>query len=557
MTANVFSRRRFLQHSLYTGGVLGFAGLLAPPARAKFLPNPNAVVKTTSGKIRGGLADGVYIFRGIPYGADTGGANRFQPPKPRPAWTGVLDTLQYGNVSPQASSPFAATDPNRRMSMNLFTPLHSQPQSEDCLYLNVWSQGVGQRAERPVMVWLHGGGFATGSGASSLYEGTNLARRGDVVVVTLNHRLASMGFLNLAELGGERFSRSGMVGMMDIVLALQWVRDNIAQFGGDPNNVMIFGESGGGRKVTAMLGIPAAKGLFHRAVIESGPGIRFPTAETASQRAGFLMDELGLKHDEVDKLLQLPFGKITAAQSAAERRQAPLIPKDASPFESFGWAPVPGPDLPHWPFDPVAPQESIDVPVIIGTNRYELALMMAPNKALDHVDDAILLEQVKGFAGDRAESLIKHYKQAYPNADLRDIMLLSASDNQYRRHSITIAERKSALKRAPIYMYRFDWQTPVWDGLLKASHALEISFVFDNVQMNHGFTGGGPDAVALAAAMSKTWMQFARTGNPNNANIPTWKPYDTKDRATLLFNDTIQLVNDPDASARKYWQSLG
>ncbi|GAB1268598.1 carboxylesterase/lipase family protein [Aurantivibrio infirmus] len=558
--ASAINRRKFLKSSLNTAGVIGFSQLMAEKSFAEFLPNPDpkAVVETANGKIRGGISDGVHIFRGIPYGADTSGKNRFMPPQSPPNWEGIRDTLNFGNMAPQGGGGpgGAIPPPSVRVTRTLFAPLNSQAHSEDCLYLNVWSRGVNQSPTRPVMVWLHGGGFTSGSGASSLYEGTNLCRRGDVVVVTLNHRLGALAHLNLAEFGGEKFARSGMVGMLDIVKALEWVRDNIAQFGGDPNNVMIFGESGGGRKVSTLLAMPGAKGLFHRAVVHSGPGIRFPAVKIATRRAEIVMNELGLKTNQIEELQKIPFEKLIAVQALAERKVVAELPEGSSFFDGYGWSPVMGPDLPEWPFDPVASPAAKNIPIIIGSNRHEMALFISPNKNLDEVDEATLKNQVESFAGDHADHLIATYRKQYPQEKLRGILLLALADDRYRMDSIKIAERRVQQGGAPTYMYRFDWETPVWDGLLRASHALEIPFAFDNTQLCHAFTGGGPDAVALAAIMSETWIQFARTGNPNNAVLPEWKAYDEKNRATMTFNDVSALQNDPGKAEREVWKKI-
>lgn len=552
------NRRAFLKHSVYAASLLGVGGLLLPGrSDASLYPHPKAVVETTAGKVRGGVADGVHIFRGIPYGADTGGKNRFMPPQPVKKWSGIRDTLDYGNMAPQGGGlPPGQMPRGMRVTRSLFAPLNQQPHSEDCLYLNVWSRGVGESATRPVMVWLHGGGFTSGSGASSLYDGTNLVRRGDVVVVTLNHRLGALGHLDLSGIGGEEYASSGNVGMLDLVQALEWVRDNIAAFGGDPNRVMIFGESGGGRKVSTLLAMSAAKGLFHSAVIHSGPGLRFGSRETAQRRTEFLLAELGLNKADVKSLSKLPFDKIIAAQSLAERKLAAALGPDVSFFELYGWSPVLGPDLPEWPFDPVASPVSHDVPVIIGSNRFEMALFMSSNKDRDQIDEATLRNEVVSMVGDRADALIKVYREAYPQEDLRGILLLIMSDERYRMDSVTLAERKQALGGAPIYMYRFDWETPVWDGLLRAAHALEIPFVFDNAQLSSAFTGGGPDAVALAGVMADTWISFARSGNPNNDSLPEWRPYDSKDRATMLFDNNTRLEKDPGKVEREAWQKI-
>ncbi|MGH1472591.1 MAG: carboxylesterase/lipase family protein [Cellvibrionaceae bacterium] len=562
------SRRHFLKGGISSTGMvvsgIGLGSALSNKSNARVLPDNSAegIIKTTAGKIRGTMADGVRIYRGIPYGADTGGKNRFLPPQPVKQWDGIRDALEFGNMAPQAGGFAGPGRPpaDARITSTLFAPLTQQPQSEDCLYLNVWSKGVGKKANRPVMVWLHGGGFTSGSGASSLYDGINLCRRGDVVVVTINHRLGALAHLHLSPLNkdqyGDKYKNSGMAGMLDAVQALEWVKDNIKEFGGDANNVTIFGESGGGRKVSTLLATPSAKGLFHRAIIQSGPGLRFPTQEIATLRTKILMEELGLTADQTDKLLMIPFEKIAAAQGVAERKTVAQLPESAPFFDRYGWSPVVCDALPHSPFDPEAPQESLDIPVMIGTNRHEMALFISPNKALDTIDMKMLKTQVKPFAGDKADELIATYQKQYPEENLRGILLLMLADDRYRMDSITLAERKSKKKAAPIYMYRFDWETPVWNGLLRASHALEIPFVFNNAQLSDAFTGGGPDAVQLSAVMSDTWMSFARNGNPNNDMIPNWAPYDSEKRSTLLFNDSLKLIDDPGSVERMAWKDI-
>ncbi len=555
------SRRDALIRTGQLAGALALRGfapiLLWREVHAKFVPNsnPKAIVETTAGKVRGGIADGIHIFRGIPYGSQMVDKRRFMPPLPVEKWAGVRDMLELGNISPQGRMALGS---GTRSIALLMTPVWPNTQSEDCLNLNVWTPIVNSGGKRPVMVWLHGGGFETGSGNSPMNEGTNLARRGDVVVVAVNHRLGPFGYLHLGDLAGanSEFARAGNVGMLDIVLALQWVRDNIERFGGDPNTVMIHGESGGGRKVSTMLAMPAAKGLFRRAAIQSGPGLKFPSNETQTKRTVYLLQELGLSKNDLAKLQDIPADKLVAAGASASNKLRAEFGEGAPISESYGFAPTIGPDLPRSPFDPIAPDVSEDIPVLIGTNRHEMALSFATNEQFDEVSDAQLLEQARSRVGNYADELLNVYRNSYPKVSRRVLLLLLASDFSHRMDSIKLAERRFALHRAPTYMYRFDWETPVLNRLMLAAHSFEIPHVFDNAQLCSGMTGGGPDAVAMASNMCSAWIAFARIGNPHHSALPDWPSYNTSTRATMLFNDVSVLSSDPGKDERLAWQKI-
>ncbi len=405
------------------------------------------VVETTAGKIRGALEDKVSAFRGVPYGASTAGSARFMPPeKPQP-WSGVKDTIELGHRSPQGPSGLipevAATDVN-------------EPAGEDCLVLNVWTPSATSGHKRPVMVWLHGGGFTSGSGGFKIYDGVNLAGKHDVVVVTVNHRLNAFGYLYLADLGGAKYANSSNVGMLDIVAALQWVHDNISNFGGDPANVTIFGQSGGGAKVSTLLAMPAAKGLFHRAVIESGASLRGIARDAANKSTEAFLAKVGLKPDQIDQLQSMPVDRLTKALAGG--RFGPVVD---------------GKTLPANPFDPTASEISANVPLLIGTVQTEVTFF--PGQQLDPIDEAALRERVKQtFRSSDADTdkIIGVYKKVDPSISNIDIALESASDSFAWTNAMTAAERKAALGKAPAYMYYFKWRSPVRDGKLESGHAL-------------------------------------------------------------------------------------
>jgi para-nitrobenzyl esterase len=493
----------------------------------------DVVVDTTAGKIRGMNVDGIRTFKGVPYGASTGGANRFMPPKKPVAWTGVRDTLSLGPSSPQL--PGFKT-PEIQMMQNLA----SNPSSEDCLVLNVWTPGT-DNARRPVMFWLHGGGFQFGSGGQPFYDGANLARRGDVVTITINHRLGCMGYLHLGDLGGPAFAKSGNVGMLDAVAALEWVRDNIEKFGGDPKNVMIFGESGGGSKVSTLLGMPAARGLFHRAAIESGPGLTAVARETATRTATAFLKLLGLDKTQLDQLQKRSVEELIEAQSMVRGGFSPVHDGDVIPENMF---------------DPVATPISADVPLLIGSNKDEGTFLLQTDAELFTFDEAGLKTRVKNSAGgndEAAERILTIYRKTYPNAKPTDYWVQIYTDRSMRMRSITLAERKAAQKKAPVYMYFFAWNTVGFGGKYKTLHMSEIPFVFDNIWAAEAMTHGLPEAKALAAKVSSAWIAFARTGNPATKELPQWPPYLADSRSTMILDNSPRVENDPSHDLRLFW----
>jgi para-nitrobenzyl esterase len=388
------------------------------------------------------------------------------------------------------------------------------------------------------MLWLHGGGFRGGSGSNPGWDGTNLCLRGDVVVITINHRLSAMGFANFSEFSQD-FAASGQVGMLDIVQALKWVRTNIAQFGGDPNTVMIFGQSGGGRKVETLLAMPSAKGLFHRAAIESGIAIKVVDRDNAIRNAEMLLAKLGIPKTDVHKVRQLPLDQILIAAAAVDRELGSVD------LDTLGFSPsVDGKILPQHPFYPTASPVSPDVPVMIGNTRTEFT-GLTTELDLWHLDEDGMRSRIKELIGDQSESMIDLYRKYSPDATPSDIFFLIESDYLYGAKTMKIAERRAALGKGPVYLYYFTWETPVQDGQLKSPHNIEWPFAFDNVEICTALTGGGPEAMSLADKVSDAWIAFARTGNPNTTKLPHWPVLNSKDRATMIINNESKVVKDP------------
>lgn len=506
---------------------------------------PGGVVQTTAGKVRGLVQNGVHAFKGVPYGASTAGAGRFLPPaKPQP-WSNVREAFELGPRATQLDSQFHGVVPPEFEAMD-----PGGPMTEDCLCLNVWTPGLGTGHKRPVMVWLHGGGYTTGSGGFICYDGQALARKHDVVAVTVNHRLNIFGFLYLAELGGEKYAPASNAGMLDIVAALEWVRDNIAAFGGDPHNVTIFGQSGGGGKVSTLLGMPPAKGLFHRAIIQSGAQVTGLPRTAATKSAEAFLAQLGLK--QPDELQKVSTDQLLATLGAMSGNGMP-----GSGTLPLGPV-VDGRTLPADPFNPAASEISAGVPLLIGSTETEVAFF--PNQQLDPIDDANLharIKQILGRADDaRVDQVIAAYRKGRPGAGNTDLFLIVASDATFRQGIVTEAERKAAQGKAPVYHYYFTWRSPVRDGKLRAFHTLEIPFVFDNVDAAQVMTGSGQDRYALASQMSGAWAAFARTGDPNHSGLAHWPAFNNTARATMIFNNECRAVNDPYGEEQRMLRAL-
>jgi len=509
-----------------------------------------AIVETTAGKVSGSIRNGIHTFKGIPYAGPVGGAARFQPPvKPTP-WVGVRSSMQFGHVCPQVARTGWANDEEAW----LFSWDDGIP-GEDCLRVNIWTPGLNDNRKRPVMVWIHGGGFQAGSGQElPSYDGENLAKRGDVVVVSLNHRLAVLGFLNLAELGGERYASSANVGQLDLVAALEWVRDNIASFGGDPGNVTIFGQSGGGAKVSTLLAMPSAKGFFHKAIVQSGSGLRMVRPETSARLAAGVVAELGLNQHHLDQLHKLPVANLIAAGQAAMRKMGS---GGAGAYRVFqrgadraGWGPtVDGRILPQHPFDPQAPAISDGVPMLIGTTLNEFVSGIN-NPQVDDLTESELQARVREMYGERAGKIIEAYRKSNPTAKPFDLFSFISTVTT-RHNAVAQADLKVARGGAPVYQYLFTWQTPVLDGRPKAFHCAELAFCFDNIDRCLNMTGGGPEARALAARVSGAWIAFARHGNPNHAGLPKWPLYSAAKGEVMIFDNRCEVRNDPDRHERR------
>ncbi len=509
--------------------------------------NENAIVETTAGKVRGFTRNGINTFLGIPYAGTTEAKARYQPPAKVTPWTGVRSSMQYGFVSPQEPRAGWAND-----EVAWMFDWDDGRFGEDCLRVNVWTPALNDNTKRPVMVWLHGGGFSAGSGQElKSYYGENLSRRGDVVVVSLNHRLGVLGYLDLSEIGGPNYANSANVGMLDIVAALEWVRDNIANFGGDPSNVMIFGQSGGGGKVNTLMAMPSAKGLFHKAAVQSGSLLNAATKEDSAKLGSAVMQQLNLNAAQIDQIHDVPVEKLIAAGIAAVRSLAPPFqPGGAFRLPRIGWQPtVDGTVLPSQPWDPTAPALTADVPVIVGTVLNEFSSGLYDMK-LQTLTDAELLARVKAIHGVKSERIIEVFRSAHPNDKPGDIFSrISASP--VRQSGITQCERKAAQRAGPAFNYWFTWKTPVLDGRPGAFHCAELSFVFDNTDRCAPMTGGGPGPRALAAKVSGAWINFARHADPNHSGLPHWPSFTAEQCPTMIFDTECAMKNNADGAERK------
>jgi para-nitrobenzyl esterase len=489
------------------------------------------VVQTAAGRVRGVVKFGVHQFWGVPYAASTEGANRFMPPAKVASWTGVRECTQVGHRAPQ--------DPDGPIS-EVFALDRQEPMGEDCLNLNVFTPGVGS-GNRPVMVWLHGGGFAGGSGNWLLYEGTNLARKEDVVVVAVTHRLNLFGFLHLSDLGGgERWGHSSNVGMQDIVAALGWIKENIAAFGGNPSNVTTFGQSGGGSKVTTLMAMPSAKGLMHRAIAMSGAQVRGATRENATRAAEQFLAKVGVKSNQLDRLQQLPWRQLQEAFYAEPRIQG-----------LAGGPVVDGTTLPRDQWAPDAPAFSADVPLMMSSTETEDA-WNDPPPPLQMSDEDMMTRVRRIVRNDEAKAreMVALYRKTHPGISTTDVYLIMNADNTRRANAQLLCELKTAQAKAPAYLYYFNWRSPVHKGQMKAYHTLDIPFAFYNIDQAASMTGAMQDRYALAHKMSAAFAAFARTGNPNHSDVPMWPAFNARTYPTMVFGNECMVVNDPNREER-------
>lgn len=505
-----------------------------------------ARASTRQGEVEGYVSGDIFTFKGVPYADETGGEHRFLPPRTPKPWTGVRSARSYGPVAPQDKGTGRLNDEE-----SFVFNWNDSVVSEDCLRLNVWTPGL-DAERRPVVVWLHGGGFAAGSGHDlPAFDGENLARRGDVVVVTLNHRLNLLGFLDLSAYG-ERYARSANVGMLDIVAALEWIRDNIHAFGGDPGRVTVFGQSGGGAKVSVLMGMPRAKGLFHRAIVMSGSFGMANTRATSQRLAASLLRELGLTDDELDRLQSLPYARLRAAADAVLARENRPFPGfvDVRPANMrVDFAPtVDGDDLPDMPFRPNAPSLSAGVPMMIGSTLNEFA------HGINHPDieamgETELMSRVEQFAPGQSARIVAAFRATTPDASPFDLWsrIVSAP---VRQAAVDQAAAKASAGSAPAYLYWFTWRTPILDGRPRAFHCLDIPFIFANTDRCATMTGGGARARDLSLKMTDAFLAFARNGNPNTASGVAWPAFQPARARGMIFDDTCRVEPLSDASER-------
>jgi para-nitrobenzyl esterase len=504
----------------------------------------SAIVETSAGKVRGFVRNGIVTFKGIPYGATTAGEARFLPPAQPTPWTQVRASMSYGPVCPQPVRSGWLSD----RAAFLYDWDDGYP-SEDCLRLNVWTPAAQERGKRPVMVWLHGGGYEAGSSQElPSYDGENLSRRGDVVVVSINHRLNVFGYLNMAAVGGEKYARSVNVGMLDIVAALQWVRDNVVRFGGDPGNVTVFGQSGGGAKVSTLMAMPSARGLFHKAIVQSGSQLRLASAEASAAQAAAVLQELQAQGVGTEQLTQVPPARLVEIATAVKNKLQSAKPR-ASITDRLGWQPwIDGSVVTSHPFDPQAPALAAQVPMLIGTTMHEFssASMLPDPRSLT---EQWLVEDVAKTYGDSAQQIVDAFRRGHPGALPYELAAIIGATATFRAAAVRQAQLQST--NAPAYLYWFAWKTPVLDGIPLAYHCAELAFAFDNIDRCANSTGGTPEARDLAAKVSQAWIQFARTGNPNHSGLPRWPAVSAQTLPTMVFDSRCEVKNDPDADERR------
>jgi para-nitrobenzyl esterase len=551
------NRRKFMSAlgQSSAGVAIGAAAMASAPEEARaagqdgqvLLVGDNiALTDTQYGKVRGYVLRGIQYYLGIPYGADTSGANRFMPPqKPKP-WTNVYPALFWGNSAPQnMENRFANPYASFRDHWNYGDV------NEDCLKINVLTP-ANDGKKRPVMFWIHGGGFTSGNGIEQDgYNGENFARFSDAVFCSVNHRLGPLGFCNLAGVGGEKFAASGNVGMLDLVAALEWVRDNIAKFGGDPGNVTIMGQSGGGAKVCVLTAMPSAKGLFHKAVVLSGSSRKSGEKALSEKLGAAVVKEAGLSPAELDKLQAMPWKEFFAVATKAQQTWA----KEAGPGAGLlrGFSPVvDGAILPQHPYFPEAAPTAAGVPMIISSVQNEQSLSWADSslEAVTLDEAAEKLKERAGFGpgfGEKAKDVVESYSKAFPDKKPVEIWSMASSN---RQGVVALADVKSK-QPAPVFVDWFTWQPPLFDNRMRAFHCVDICFWYYNTDVMLTHTGGGPRPRALSTKMAGALLQFMKTGDPNGGGLPKWPKYSAAKGETMILDDTCTVKDDPDREARK------
>ena len=532
------------------------ATVLAGCAPLQTQAGGDPVVDTKSGRIRGEQRGHVHRFLGVPYAQSIGGANRFAPPKPVPAWSGLRDARRYADSSPQQAAEMDTP----------VTPAFAPPayvtRGDDCLALNVWAPANGAR-DLPVMVWLHGGGWTSGSGSCAIYDGEHLAERGDVIVVTINHRLGASGLTDFSRVLGGAFADSANLGIKDIVAALSWVHENIAAFGGNPGCVTIFGESGGGWKVNTLLATPSAKGLFHRAVVESGPLVRFMEPDKADEVASAVLAALGISRANAEQLHSLTWEQVVAAE--AKVLAATPMSFQAPGFPTGFWPVRDAALLPGHADDPAIAAVHRDVPLLLGQTGTEFTLFMLQDQAAYALDAAQLAQRVeRTFGATAAPGILASYRRDFPTLSPSGQWFRIFSDYAMGALNTAILDTRWHAGAKETYAYRFDWSTPILGGKLHSPHTIEIPFVFDNVNTPAGvtMTGGGAEAITLAKSVSQAWVTFAKTGRPAAPGLPDWPASGGIDRAAMHINIASHVAPymDPNMATiyrAKLWKAAG
>ncbi len=491
---------------------------------------PSHVVETAQGRYMGANVNGVQVFKGMRYGASTAGEGRFMPPKSAPKFSGMREALSYGDSTPQSATDFTK----------------AMPMSEDCLRINVWTPSA-DNSKRPVLLWFHGGGFEAGHGSGEMYDGTNMSLRGDVVVCTINHRLNVFGFCDLSSMLGEGFEQSGNVGYLDLVASMKWVRENIAAFGGDPENIMIYGQSGGGRKVSVCFAGAEANGMFHKGVVQSGSHNRIQTREQSAALTAGLLKALDIPVSEVLRLRDVP-------QAVLTKTQRVVIAKAGYRFEPN----IDGISFREHPFIPHAPAQTAQVPMMVGTTRTELSNQLGRSEEVYTMDEAQLKTRLmRFFPEEDVGGLVEVFKKSNPNANATERFFLIASWRSYVRNATVMAEKRSEMNgpNNPTWMYNLTWNSPAEGGRRYSQHTLDLPFMFDNVAEGEHLTGPQSEETRyMTEAMAEAWLAFAHNGNPNHKGLPNWSPYNTADRTVMHFDVPAQLVNDPFQEEREFME---